>query len=29
MDFHVDGEPLRGGTSLRIRIHPGALMIAA
>jgi YegS/Rv2252/BmrU family lipid kinase len=29
MDYHVDGEPLRGGTSLKIRIHPGALMIAA
>jgi YegS/Rv2252/BmrU family lipid kinase len=29
MDYHVDGEPLCGGTSLRIRIHPGALMIAA
>ncbi len=28
MDFHVDGEPLQGGTSLRIRIHPRALMIA-
>jgi YegS/Rv2252/BmrU family lipid kinase len=29
IDFHVDGEPIRGGTTLRIRIHPGALMIAA
>jgi diacylglycerol kinase (ATP) len=29
MDYHVDGEPLIGGTSLRIRVHPRALMIAA
>jgi diacylglycerol kinase (ATP) len=29
MDYHVDGEPLTGGTSLRIRVHPRALMIAA
>jgi YegS/Rv2252/BmrU family lipid kinase len=27
MDFHVDGEPVAGGTSLRLRIHPGALNI--
>lgn len=29
MTFHVDGEPVRGGTSLKIRVHPGALRIAA
>jgi YegS/Rv2252/BmrU family lipid kinase len=28
MTFHVDGEPVAGGTALRARIHPGALMIA-
>ena len=28
MTFHVDGEPVAGGTVLRARIHPGALMIA-
>ena len=28
MTYHVDGEPMRGGTTLRARIHPGALMIA-
>ena len=28
MMFHVDGEPVQGGTTLRARIHPGALMIA-
>jgi len=27
--FHVDGEPVVGGTSLRARIHPGALWLAA
>jgi YegS/Rv2252/BmrU family lipid kinase len=27
--FHVDGEPVLGGTSLNVRIHPGALWIAA
>ena len=27
MVFHVDGEPVQGGTSLRLRIHPGALNI--
>jgi diacylglycerol kinase family enzyme len=25
MAFHVDGEPVQGGTSLRLRVHPGAL----
>jgi diacylglycerol kinase family enzyme len=29
MTFHVDGEPVMGGTSLRVRVHPGALLIAA
>ena len=28
MLFHVDGEPVAGGTRLRARIHPGALMVA-
>ena len=28
MTFHVDGEPVAGGTSLRIRVHPGALYVA-
>lgn len=28
MAFHVDGEPVAGGTKLRARIHPGALMVA-
>jgi YegS/Rv2252/BmrU family lipid kinase len=27
MDFHVDGEPVSGGTSLRLRIHPAALNV--
>jgi YegS/Rv2252/BmrU family lipid kinase len=27
MVFHVDGEPVSGGTSLRIRVHPGALYV--
>jgi diacylglycerol kinase (ATP) len=27
MIFHVDGEPVAGGTSLRVRIHPGALNV--
>jgi diacylglycerol kinase (ATP) len=27
MTFHVDGEPVAGGTSLRVRIHPGALNV--
>lgn len=26
--FHVDGEPVQGGTSLRARVHPGALWVA-
>jgi YegS/Rv2252/BmrU family lipid kinase len=29
MTFHVDGEPIAGGNSLRVRVHPGALQIAA
>ena len=28
MTFHVDGEPHLGGTSLRARVHPGALRVA-
>jgi diacylglycerol kinase (ATP) len=28
MTYHVDGEPVAGGTSLRARVHPGALTIA-
>ena len=28
MAFHVDGEPVQGGRSLRVRIHPGALYVA-
>jgi len=28
MIYHVDGEPGQGGTSLRARVHPGALMVA-
>ena len=28
MRFHVDGEPFEGGTSLRVRVHPGALRVA-
>jgi diacylglycerol kinase family enzyme len=28
MLYHVDGEPIEGGTSLRVRIHPGALRVA-
>jgi len=28
MMFHVDGEPVQGGTSLRARVHPQALRIA-
>ena len=27
--FHVDGEPRQGGTSLRARVHPGALFVSA
>lgn len=29
MTFHVDGEPVLGGTTLKVRVHPGALRIAA
>ena len=28
MVFHVDGEPVQGGTSLRVRVHPAALYVA-
>jgi diacylglycerol kinase (ATP) len=28
MAFHVDGEAVAGGTTLRARIHPGALLVA-
>jgi len=28
MLYHVDGEPIDGGTRLKARIHPGALMVA-
>jgi diacylglycerol kinase (ATP) len=28
MTFHVDGEPVQGGTTLRARVHPGALQVA-
>jgi YegS/Rv2252/BmrU family lipid kinase len=28
MTFHVDGEPVQGGTRLRARVHPGALRVA-
>ena len=28
MTFHVDGEPVVGGTRLRVRVHPGALRVA-
>lgn len=28
MSFHVDGEPVHGGTELLVRVHPGALRIA-
>ena len=27
MIFHVDGEPMQGGTTLVARVHPGALRI--
>ncbi len=27
LPFHVDGEPVQGGTRLRARIHPGALQV--
>jgi YegS/Rv2252/BmrU family lipid kinase len=29
MTFHVDGEPVQGGTRLEARVHPGALKVAA
>jgi diacylglycerol kinase (ATP) len=29
MTFHVDGEPVLGGTELQVRVRPGALWIAA
>jgi YegS/Rv2252/BmrU family lipid kinase len=29
MTFHVDGEPVEAGTTLRVRVHPGALLVAA
>lgn len=28
MAYHVDGEPVQGGTSLRVRVHPAALYVA-
>ena len=28
MAYHVDGEPVAGGTRLKARVHPGALMVA-
>ena len=28
MVYHVDGESVSGGTSLRVRVHPGALYVA-
>lgn len=28
MTFHVDGEPFIGGTTIRARVHPGALRVA-
>ena len=28
ISFHVDGEPATGGTSLLLRIHPGALYVS-
>jgi diacylglycerol kinase family enzyme len=28
MRYHVDGEPVQGGVTLRVRIHPGALLVA-
>ena len=27
MNFHVDGEPVKGGTRLEARVHPGALRV--
>ena len=29
MPFHVDGEPVMGGTTLRATVHPGALRVIA
>ena len=29
LTYHVDGEPVRGGTTLRARVHPRALRVAA
>ena len=29
MTFHVDGEPVHGGTTLQARMHPGALKVVA
>jgi diacylglycerol kinase family enzyme len=29
MIFHVDGEPVEGGTQLHARVHPGALRVLA
>jgi YegS/Rv2252/BmrU family lipid kinase len=28
MQYHVDGEPALGGTTLRVRVHPAALYVA-
>jgi diacylglycerol kinase family enzyme len=28
MTFHVDGEPVRGGTRLDARVHHGALRVS-
>jgi diacylglycerol kinase family enzyme len=28
MTFHVDGEPVQGGTQLDVRVLPGALNVA-
>jgi YegS/Rv2252/BmrU family lipid kinase len=28
MVFHVDGEPVQGGTQLKVRVHPAALHVA-
>jgi YegS/Rv2252/BmrU family lipid kinase len=28
MQYHVDGEPAVGGTTLRVRVHPAALFVA-
>ena len=27
MRFHVDGEPIEGGTELQVRVHPAALRV--